>query len=337
MTANSFGNIFKIHSFGESHGEALGVVIDGCPAGVTFDFELLKSELERRRPGGLLAVSQRKESDIPEVLSGVFGGKTLGTPIAIIVRNQDAKASDYETVKNNPRAGHADDVWQTKFGHRDHRGGGRSSGRETVARVMGGAVAKMLLKQLAPEMFIFGFASQVGPETLNSEAKKVFINEMRTKRHFVTDPLIEKVQGMLKSAQASGDSFGGIAELRVFGMSKNLGQPVFHKLKSDIAAALMSIGAVAGLRLGDSSDLTIPGTQFHTTNSQHRYGGIRGGLSTGEDLIFQVEFKPTSSILDVAKKGRHDPCIIPRAIPVLESMLALVLADHFLWTRLDKV
>jgi chorismate synthase len=337
MSANSFGNFFRIHSFGESHGQALGVVIDGCPAGLDFDFNFLKSEMERRRPGHAAAVSQRKEPDFPEILSGVFEGKTLGTPIAIVVRNQDARSGDYQEIKTSPRAGHADDVWKSKFGVSDHRGGGRSSGRETVARVMGGAVAKMLLKKLCPETFIFGFATQVGPEILTAQEKQKILKLAKETLQSSPDVLLQRAQPQLKEAQEKGDSFGGAAEMRVVGMPKNLGQPVFHKLKGDLAAAIMSVGAVSGFSLGEHKDLSLPGTSFHSGNSQQQYGGIRGGISTGEDLILRVEFKPTSSILDVAKKGRHDPCIIPRAIPVLESMIAMVLVDHFLWAKIDRV
>jgi chorismate synthase len=323
MSANTFGHLFQIHSFGESHGTALGVVIDGCPAGVNFDLELLKKDLERRRPGHQTAVSQRKEPDESEILSGVFEGKTLGTPIAIVVRNQDQRSQDYATVATNPRAGHADDVWKEKFGHSDHRGGGRSSGRETVARVMGGAVAKMLLKQIHPQLEIHSWASQIGPIELTRETS--FQNK--------------EVEALLTKAQTEGESFGGKAALLVQGMPKSLGQPVFRKLKSDLAQALLSVGATTGILLGeDSQDVSLAkGTEFHSKKSQAQYGGVRGGISTGDDLFLEVLFKPTSSLLDVAKKGRHDPCIVPRAIPVLEAMVALVLADHVLWHRLDHV
>ncbi len=343
MSANTFGTRFQIHTFGESHGTALGCVVDGCPSNLPFDMGLLKTELERRRPGhhGLQTgevVSQRNEADEPEILSGVFEGKTLGTPIAMIVRNQDARSQDYQQIANSPRAGHADDVWQMKFGHRDPRGGGRSSGRETVARVMGGAIAKMILRQQAPELRILGFSTQIGPLTLTEEEKKSFIQAAHTEAYpqdgfFARFPSTrdQEVRDLLKSAQASGESYGAKVEIRVQKMVPGLGQPVFHKLKSDLAAALMSVGAVAGFQLGEGSPESETGTQFHQHAESANYGGIRGGISTGEDLILQVTLKPTSSILDVAKKGRHDPCIATRAIPVLESMVALVLVDHLLW------
>jgi chorismate synthase len=307
MSANLFGNLLKIMTFGESHGAGLGVVIDGCPANLEFDEAFLKCEMERRRPGIIAGTSARQEPDVVEILSGVFEGKTLGTPIAMLVRNQDARSHDYDDIKTSARPGHADDVWKKKFGHTDHRGGGRSSGRETVARVMAGAVAKMILKKLHPKLEIRGVVSEIAGQKM-SEAE---------------------MQAFLQKAQAEGESYGGEATIFVHGMPEGLGQPVFHKLKADLASALMSVGATASVGIGDGADSAKQkGTEFHAKNP---YGGIRGGISTGEDLILKVSFKPTSSILDVAKKGRHDPCIVIRAIPVLESMVALVLADHALW------
>lgn len=341
MSASQFGSRFQVHTFGESHGVALGVVIDGCPAGLEFDFEFLRNELQRRRPGAQTGTSTRQEMDEPEVLSGIFEGKTLGTPIAIIVRNNDARSKDYEEIKNAPRAGHADDVWKLKFGHSDHRGGGRSSGRETVARVMAGAVAKMLLKKLYTEFLLRGFASQIGPEKLALDEKNEFLMQRISADSFSArypSKQHEKIRDLLLKAQAEGESFGGIAEIRVQGMPKGLGQPVFHKIKADLASAVMGIGAVSSVSFGDDNEAhSRKGTDFHQQSKQSQYGGIRGGITTGEDLIMNVEFKPTSSILDVAKKGRHDPCIVPRAIPVIESMVALVLADHALWARQDRL
>jgi chorismate synthase len=343
MSANTFGQIFQIHSFGESHGAALGVVIDGCPAGVDFDMELLKRDLARRRPGHQAVVSPRKESDDPEILSGVFEGKTLGTPIAILVRNQDQRSKDYSSSAP-ARAGHADDVWKEKFGHTDYRGGGRSSGRETVARVMGGAVAKMFLQQAEKSLEIFAWASQIGPFAISAEEKNILLQQDASQefidRHVARFPSTKapELEIFLQRAQQEGESYGGRAALCVRGMPQSLGQPVFHKLKSDLAQALLSIGATAGLLLGEEAQnvAAARGTEFHALTSQTQYGGVRGGISTGEDLLLEVLFKPTSSLLDVAKKGRHDPCIVPRAIPVIEAMTALVLADHVLWRRLDR-
>lgn len=322
--ANSFGNRWIVTSFGESHGVALGAVIDGCPAGVPFDESLLRREMERRRPGGK-AVSARAEEDRPEILSGVYEGKTLGTPIAIIVRNTDARSADYAGLA--PRAGHADDVWREKFGHSDPRGGGRSSGRETVARVIGGAVARMFLKQAAPSVRVQGFATQVGPLKLGATPEQA-------------QARAGEAEAFLIEAKQAGQSYGGAADFWIDGAPAGLGQPVFHKLKAELAGSVMSVGAVCGIEIGDGFEAVgAEGTEFHSAgpSEQGRYGGIRGGISTGERIRLRVAFKPTSSVLDVAKKGRHDPCIVPRAIPVIESMLWLVLADQLIWKLSDRL
>ncbi len=346
MSANTFGNRFQITTFGESHGVALGVVIDGCPAGVPFDMELLKKELERRRPGQSSIVSHRNEADAPEVLSGVFEGKTIGTPIAIIVRNKDARSEDYSEIAFQPRAGHADDLWRLKFGHSDHRGGGRSSGRETLCRVMGGAVAQMILKELTPNLKVIAFATSIGPVALD-ENNLHKIEEDLAQGDLTVDqfssrlPDKEKnnqVQDLLLKAKTEGRSYGGEVEVFVANPPHSLGQPVFHKLKADMAAAFMGVGATAGVVLGDGRQvIEAEGSRFHRQEDQRHYGGIRGGISSGEPILFRIFFKPTATVLDVAKKGRHDPCIVIRAIPVLESMAWIVLADHVLWARQDKL
>ncbi len=338
MSANSFGSRFVITSFGESHGAALGVVIDGCPAGVQFDEVLLKSNLERRRPGGV-GVSQRQEADHPEILSGVFEGKTLGTPIVLIVRNTDQKSQDYDEIKQAPRVGHADDVWKNKFGHRDHRGGGRSSGRETVARVLAGSIAQMFCQQVNPQLALKAYAHQVGPYCLSEgERNDVWSKDIEKFTARFPSPQHERVKELLMGAQARGESYGGTAEVRVKGVPAGLGQPVFHKLKSDLAQGYMTIGATSGVELGDGLNAaSAQGTSFHSLPDSANYGGVRGGISTGEEILMRVHFKPTSSILDVAKKGRHDPCIVTRAIPVVEAMTWIVLADHLLWRRGDRV
>jgi chorismate synthase len=340
MSANQFGSRFVITSFGESHGAALGVVVDGCPSGITFDDALLKKQMDRRRPGqhgSDQIVSGRQETDQVEVLSGVFDGKTLGTPIAMMVRNQDARSQDYSQIKNSPRTGHADDVWKGKFGHSDHRGGGRSSGRETVSRVMAGTVAQMFLKQVSPRTRVVGYASQVGPLALTADERSQVLSkdiDACQARFPAKDQTV--VSDLLKKAQEAGESHGGIAEIIIENPPAFLGQPVFHKLKSDLAMAFLSVGAANGFELGAGFEASsTPGTQFHTPESQV-YGGIRGGVSTGENILLRISFKPTSSILDVAKKGRHDPYIVTRAIPVLEAMTYLVLADHVLWSKTDR-
>jgi chorismate synthase len=339
MSANSWGNHFKISTFGESHGPALGVVIDGCPAGVLFNEALLLENLKRRRPGLTAGTSARAENDMPEILSGVYQGRTLGTPIAMMVRNLDARPQDYSEIQKQPRTGHADDVWKDKFFHTDHRGGGRSSGRETVARVLAGSVAQMMVKQLFPECAITAFSKKIGPYELSSWPN--FSGQLLPAHHYPLGFPAEnatEVRDFLIKAQKDGESYGGIAGLDIGHPPPSLGQPVFHKLKSDLSAAMMSVGATTAVELGAGvTSSELKGSEFHSSPTSAHYSGIRGGLSTGEPVRMQIHFKPTSSIMDVAKKGRHDPCIVPRALPVLESMAWLTLADHVLWQRIDKI
>lgn len=343
--ANSFGRRFVLTTFGESHGSALGAVVDGVPAGLIWDQKLLDSELARRRPGQSKLVTARSESDRPEILSGVFENLTLGTPIAILVRNEDQKSEDYREIAKRPRAGHADDVWREKFGHSDPRGGGRSSGRETVSRVIGGAVARMLIAKLAPKTKLTGFARAIGPlevtrkdlQALNKSAKSGPNPADGFAARFPSESQQDAVTQLLTEAKEKGLSYGGIAEIWIDGLPKGLGQPVFHKMKSDLAGAMMSLGATIGVEFGAGFDAAkAEGSDFHKDASSADYGGLRGGITTGERLVIRVAFKPTSSVLDTAKKGRHDPCIVPRAIPVLEAMAALVIADHLLWQKTDR-
>lgn len=346
MSANTFGTRLQLTTFGESHGIALGAVIDGAPAGLKWDDELLAKDLERRRPGQSKLVTSRQEQDKPELLSGVFEGQTLGTPIAIIIRNQDQRSEDYKEIAKKPRAGHADDVWREKFGHSDPRGGGRSSGRETVSRVIGGAIAKMIIAKLAPKTRITGFAKAIGPIELTRKERSDLSKQIKARAQNPADAFPARlpsdanraaVTQLLTDAKANGHSYGGIAELWIDGLPKGLGQPVFHKLKADLAAAMMSVGATAGVEFGAGFEAaTAEGSSFHSNAKSNDYGGLRGGISTGERLTIRVAFKPTSSVLDVAKKGRHDPCIVPRAVPVLEAMAALVIADHLLWMKTDR-
>lgn len=334
MNANSFGNLFKITTFGESHGIGLGVVIEGCPSEVSFNKEVLESFLSRRAPGKKFT-SPRKEKDKYEIISGIFEGKTLGTPICVIVYNEDVKSEDYKSIRENARIGHADDVWKEKFSHVDYRGGGRSSGRETVSRVIGGAFAKMFLNQIGLKIKVQSFISEMGPlrEAYDGESKK-----SSEERIFLNDELNKKGEELLDSAKESGESYGGAVTLAIKSCPSGLGQPVFKKLKSELTQAYMSVGATCGVYLGaDLESFRKSGSNFHQNYKNSVYGGLRGGISTGEDIILQVLFKPTSSIKDIAKKGRHDPCIILRARVVLEAMTYLVLADHVLWNRLDRV
>ncbi len=345
--ANSFGHRFVLTTFGESHGTALGAVIDGVPAGIKWDQKKLDAELARRRPGQSKLVSARDEGDRVEILSGVFEELTLGTPIAAIVRNQDARSEDYKEIAKKPRTGHADDIWKDKFGHSDPRGGGRSSGRETVCRVIGGAVAKMVIAKYAPKLRLTGFASAIGIFELTRKERVAFRKLIKSSRdeypadsfaaRFPSDSQSSAVAQSLIDAKANGLSYGGIAELWIDGLPKGLGQPVFHKFKADLASAMMSIGATAGVEFGAGFEAAkAEGSSFHTDPNSSDYGGLRGGITTGERLVLRVAFKPTSSVLDVAKKGRHDPCIVPRAIPVIEAMAALVVADHLLWQKTDR-
>lgn len=327
MGANTFGARFRITTFGESHGPAIGVVIDGCPAGVPFDEAFLRAELARRRPGTSEAVSARQEKDVPEVLSGVYEGRTLGTPIAIVIRNEDMRSADYvaQNTAGLSRPGHADETWRQKFGHVDPRGGGRASGRETATRVIGGAVAAMVLRAICPELRVEGTITQIGPHDFRARTPAELPRE-------VTDLLV--------TARENGQSYGGTLELTVTGAPAGLGQPVFHKLKADLASALLGIGATSGIEIGDGFAATeAEGSSWHRPPSAtgSPYGGIQGGISTGGPLTMRLGFKPTSSVLEVAKKGRHDPCIVPRALPVAEAMARLVVLDHFLWSRTDRL
>lgn len=342
MSANRFGKFFSLTSFGESHGPALGAVIEGCPAGIPVDEKLLQTWLDRRRPGQSAITTSRQEPDQAEILSGVYQGKTLGTPIVVVIRNQDARSQDYTQLITRP--GHADDVWREKFGHSDPRGGGRSSGRETLTRVIGAAFAQMFLHTQVPELKIQAFTSAIGPlriapQELQTLSEKIdLVNAVESS--MVRCPslkLSEKMQELLAQAKTEGKSYGGSIHVQVSACPKGLGQPVFHKLKADLAAAYFSIGATAAVEIGDGAEAaTQEGSQFHLQKDQSQYGGIRGGISTGEQIAATIHFKPTASVLDVAKQGRHDPCIVPRAVPVVEAMTTLVIADHLLWQRLDK-
>jgi len=310
MAGNTFGEIFKVTTFGESHGEAMGCVIDGCPSGLEISAADIEKELERRRPG--VKYGSRDEMDIPEILSGIFNGKTLGTPIAIIVRNKNQNSNDYEELKNIYRPGHADFTWEAKFGFRDYRGGGRSSGRETLCRVAAGSVAKKFLS--------------LHNITINANmTSSVNIEELKTE----------------------GDSAGGIISCEIKGVPAGLGEPVFDKLDARLASAILSIGACKGIEFGTGfSAAGMKGSE----NNALPCGGILGGISSGRDIIFRAAFKPTPSIAKPQKvqtrdgdikeieiKGRHDACMVPRAVPVVEAMAALVLADFLLLSRCAKI
>ncbi len=331
MRANTFGTHFQVSTFGESHGPAMGALIEGVPAGVPFSWDLIEEKMKERRPGYFPWLSTRKEPDIPELLSGVFEGKTTGTPLALLVRNKDAKPKDYDLIKNFSRAGHCDDLWKEKFKHVDYRGGGRASGRETVGRVLGGAVAQMFVKFLYKDLNILAFASRIGP------IERKDVPQSFSKQKFFFGSQTNEVTQLLQDYKSKGMSCGGVVEVWIDHPPIGLGQPVFRKLKSDLASAFMGIGACFFVSLGKKDISLVEGSVLHGRKDSSHYAGIRGGLSTGERIVFELKFKAPSSVLDVAKTGRHDPCIVPRALVVVESMAWLVMADHILWSRMDRL
>lgn len=324
--SNSFGSLFRITTFGESHGTALGVVIDGCPAGIELSMEDLLPELKRRRPGQSAITTARAEEDVPVILSGVFEGKTTGMPIAVIVENKAQRSQDYDKLRSEFRVGHADQTFAEKYGHRDHRGGGRQSGRETVARVIAGVVAR---KILPAETQIIGHTLQIGPHIAQAFVPAdIEKNPVRSADLKVS----KEMEAYILDLKAKGDSVGGLIQVIVKNPPKSLGDPVFSKLKSRLADAIMSIGAVTGFSYGAGfATAEMRGSDY--ASDTRNFGGILGGISTGEDLILNVSIKPASSIGQVAKEGRHDPCIVPRVIPVIEAMVAIVMADCWLRQR----
>ncbi|MDH4225478.1 MAG: chorismate synthase [Deltaproteobacteria bacterium] len=350
---DSFGKLFAITTFGESHGPAVGVVIDGCPAGVALSEADIQAELDRRRPGQSLLTTQRKEADLARILSGVFEGKTTGTALAILVENDDQRSKDYTEMKELYRPSHADYTYQVKYGVRDWRGGGRASARETIARVAAGAVAKKILRQ-AHGVETLAWVSQVHtirddtlPQAVTSEA--VEANPVRC-----PDPDAARLMAQrIEEARKQGDSVGGIVSARVAGCPPGVGEPVFDKLTADLAKGLMSIPAARGVEFGlGFGAVELTGTQHNDSfvmegdrvrTATNRSGGIQGGISNGEDLLLRVAFKPTATInspqdtvtLDGRKaqlkaKGRHDPCVLPRAVPIVEAMIHLVILDHLM-------
>ncbi len=335
---NTFGELFRVSTFGESHGVGLGALVDGCPAGVPFTVDALQAALDRRRPGQSALTTPRAEADRAEVLSGVHEGRTLGTPVAVLVRNTDARSQDYSGLKDRP--GHADAVWRAKFGHVDPRGGGRTSGRETLCRVIGGALAEALLARDAPGVRIVAWVSQVGP--VHAEELSTVPTRADVDAHPTRCPAPQaqaRMRALIEEAKAQGDSWGGVVSVRVDGLPAGWGEPVFGKLKARLADAWVGVGAVNGVLFGEDAvrNLERPGSSFHQASEGNTpsgvYGGIQGGLSTGAPLVAQVLFKPPATLADVAKAGRHDPCILPRAVPVVEAMAALVLADALLLAR----
>lgn len=349
MPGNTIGTLFRVTTWGESHGPALGAVIDGCPPGIPLSVEDIQKEMDRRRPGQHKVGTARKEEDRIKILSGVFKGKTLGTPIALIIENKDQQSKDYSKIKNLYRPGHADFSWDLKYGIRDYRGGGRSSGRETASRVMAGAIAKKFLK-LRQKTKIIGHTVEVGPIIAQKfQESLIEKNSLRC-----ADPIqAKKMEEYVLEAKKEGDSVGGIVEFRVKNVPAALGEPVFDKLQADLAKALFSIATVKGVEFGSGFQAAKKNgsennDEFETkdgkiTTKTNNAGGIFGGISIGTDLLIRVACKPASSILkkqktvtrsgkksDIKVDGRHDACILPRFIPVGESMIALTLMDHYL-------
>lgn len=360
MAGNSFGHIFRITTFGESHGLAIGVVIDGCPAGLEVDTEFIRHEMQKRKPGQSHLTTQRKEEDEVEILSGVFEGKTLGMPIALLIKNNDAKSTDYEHLKTTYRPSHADFTYEKKYGHRDHRGGGRSSARETAARVAAGAIAKLFLKQHHIE--IAAYVSAIG--VVKVPVPYTQLNLTDTYTNLVRCPhadTAEQMQQLIEKTKEEGDTLGGVITAVIKGAPVGLGEPVFDKLHAELGKAMLSINAVHGFEYGsgfggtlltgsqhnDGFEKSKDGKLITTTNHS---GGIQGGISNGMDIYFNVAFKPVATIMQqqtsvnnlgeevtLAAKGRHDPCVLPRAVPIVEAMAALVLADAVLKLRISKL
>ncbi len=354
MAGSTFGSMFRITTWGESHGWGIGVVVDGCPAGLPLAEEDIQKELDRRRVGQSKVTSQRQEEDRVEILSGLFQGQTTGTPIAMIVRNKDADSSKYEAIKHLFRPGHADFTYQQKYGIRDYRGGGRASARETVGRVAAGAIAKKILAREGME--IFGYTIQIHTiQAKRFDREEIERNMVRCPDREAAEQMVERII----EARKAGDSVGGIVEVVARGVPAGLGEPVFDKLDADLAKGLMSIPAVKGVEVGAGFQAaTMFGSEHNDPliNKEGRIGtltnhagGIVGGISNGEDIVVRIVVKPTSSILKEQQsvdiegnpvtlrvEGRHDPCVCPRAVPIAEAMVALVLVDHFLRQRVSR-
>lgn len=314
-------------SFGESHGEALGVVIDGVPPGLNFSAKELQAALDKRAPGKIEGTTARKEADKAEILSGVMDGQTLGTPIAVIVRNTNQRSEDYNKLKESYRPGHADKTTMQKYGIRDHRGGGRSSGRETLARVIAGYFASLVIPQISVKAYIQKMGNFEFTGEINNLSQQKFDNY-----HFPGLENEEKIKNYLLKLKKDGESCGGRVSIIVENCPVGLGEPAFDKLKADLAKAVMSIGACVSFSFGLGEKMAdLPGSIVSA--KAENFGGIEGGISNGERILMNCVFKPTSTIGEKAKEGRHDPCIIPRAIPVVEAMVKFVLADHLLRQR----
>ena len=356
MAGNSFGNIFKISTFGESHGNALGVVIDGMLPNILFDFNLVQSDLNKRKPGQSKITTERKEDESFEVLSGIFEGKTTGAPLTLIVKNKNQNPADYDHLKNVFRPSHADYTYEQKYGIRDYRGGGRQSARETVARVLAGSVAKMVLNNIG--ISIYSFVSQI--HTIKLEKNIEQIDFSGIENNIVRCPDVEtanKMIALIEQVKAEGDSVGGIITCVCKGVPVGFGEPVFNKLHAELGKAILSINACKGFEIGSGFDcVSMKGSEHNdlfeinknqqiATHTNHS-GGIQGGISNGMDIVFKAAFKPVSTIkqnqntlntsfenIEFKAEGRHDPCVVPRAVPIVEAMTAIVLLDYYLLNK----
>ena len=347
MAGNSYGTLFRITTFGESHGEALGGIIDGCPSGIELDLGAIQLEMSRRKPGQSKIVTQRKEPDDVQFLSGIFEGKTTGTPIGFIIPNTNQKSDDYSHIKDNYRPSHADYVYEKKYGVRDYRGGGRSSARETASRVVAGAIAKQML----PEIKFNAYVSSVGPLFLEKPYQELdFSTTENNPVRCPDEKMAAEMEEYIKKIKKEGDTVGGTVTCVIQNVPIGLGEPVFDKLHAELGKAMLSINAVKGFEFGsgfcgsqmkgsEHNDLYNPDGTTKTNLS----GGIQGGISNGMDIYFRVAFKPVATIMqkqesldnkgnitEMTGKGRHDPCVVPRAVPIVEAMAAIVLADFYL-------
>lgn len=355
MAGNSIGSIFRLTTFGESHGIAIGGIIDGCPSGVSININDVQTELNRRKPGQSKITTQRKEGDFIELLSGVFEGETTGTPIGFLIRNSDAKSKDYDHLKEVFRPSHADKTYQDKYGVRDHRGGGRSSARETACRVVAGAIARQVLSSLGVK--IWAYVSSVGEISVSKnykelDSKSIDNSIVRCPDSSVADKMID----LIESVRTDGDSIGGVITCIVQNTPIGLGEPVFDKLHADLAKAMMGINAVKGFEYGSGfSSTTMRGSEHNDLLNVNRTmtnhaGGILGGISNGEDINMRIAFKPVATIMRsqdtlddkgnkvvIKGKGRHDPCVVPRAVPIVEAMALLTILDHYLRNKSSRI
>ena len=349
---NTFGNIFTLTTFGESHGEGVGGVIDGMPAGIAVDLDFIQSELDRRKPGQSKITTSRAEGDKVEILSGVFEGRTTGCPIGFLVRNTNQHSHDYENVRNVFRPSHADFTYTQKYGLRDYRGGGRSSARETISRVVGGAFAKLALRQLSID--VTAYTSQVGDIAIGRDYHQFDFTEIEKNPVRCPDPeAAKRMEELILSVKADGDTIGGVITCVIKGCPVGLGEPAFGKLHAALGGAMLSINAVKGFEYGEGfagvsqrgseqNDIFFNDNGVISTRSNHS-GGIQGGISNGQDIYFRVAFKPVATLLReqptvdkegnetmLEVKGRHDPCVLPRAVPVVEAMAAMTILDYYL-------